>query len=288
MIIVKLWGGLGNQMFQYAFALYLEEQRSQTPLFFGDKTDNNSEIYCFNTNVNTIDYEEFRKFKFYSSNLFLYRFKRKLIRTFPFLNSKILVENSPNYLSSIANGYSLFDGYWQSYKYFEKIEDKIRSDFTLKIDILTNSKIQTSILTTMSISVHIRRGDYLSSKNSKIYETIPIDYYLQSINQLSNQLLEPIFYVFSNDLNWAKENLVVPDNIHLKFVDNSHYSDVAIADFVMMSMCKHHIIANSTFSWWSAWLNPSKDKMVIAPAKWYVGAMNNTTVDLIPPDWIRL
>jgi hypothetical protein len=86
----------------------------------------------------------------------------------------------------------------------------------------------------------------------------------------------------------VKENFKVPCNIKVKFVDNSQSSNVAVADFVMMSNCKHHIIANSTFSWWSAWLNPSKDKIVIAPAKWYVGEWNNSTVDLIPPEWIRL
>ena len=289
MIIVKLWGGLGNQMFQYAFAVYLGEKRSQTPLFFGEKSHkNDSEINCFCTNIKTIDYKELQKFKFYSSSILLYRFKRKLIRTFSFLNREILVENSPIYIPCIANSYSLFDGYWQSYKYLETIEDKIRQDFTLKKNIILNSVIHDSILKESSVSVHIRRGDYITSKNAKIYESVPLDYYLKSINQIAEKVLDPIFYIFSNDLEWAKEKLLLPDNIYLKFVDNSQFSDVAIADFVMMSNCKHHIIANSTFSWWSAWLNPSKSKIVIAPAKWYVGKKNDSTIDLIPPEWERL
>jgi hypothetical protein len=289
MILVKLWGGLGNQLFQYAFALYLSEKRGETPLFFYEKSkEKKLDIHYYNTNIETIDNKELQKFNFYSSNILLYRFKRKLIRTFPFLSQKILVENSPAFLTRIANRYSLFDGYWQSYRYLETIEDKIRKDFTLKKNSIPNTEIYESILNETSVSVHIRRGDYLTSKNAKLYESIPLDYYLRSIDLLTQKLDSPIFYIFSNDLKWVKENLEIPNNIALNFVDNSQFQDVAIADFTMMSNCKHHIIANSTFSWWSAWLNPSKDKIIIAPKKWYVGKMNKTTIDLIPREWIRL
>jgi hypothetical protein len=289
MIAVKLWGGLGNQMFQYAFALYLAKKSGQSALFFGEKSHNkDSEIYYFNVSIEIVKREKLQTFRFYSDNIPLYRLKRGLIKTFPFLNKKILVENSPLFLPSIDDSYSLFDGYWQSYKYFEGIEDKIREAFTLKKNIITNTDINNSLPKETSVSMHIRRGDYLTSKNAKIYESVPFDYYLRSIYQLSEKFEGLIFYVFSNDLEWVKENFKVPCNIKVKFVDNSQSSNVAVADFVMMSNCKHHIIANSTFSWWSAWLNPSKDKIVIAPAKWYVGEWNNSTVDLIPPEWIRL
>lgn len=288
MIVVKLCGGIGNQMFQYVFAFYLANKRGHRPLFFSDKLSKyDLEIYRFNTSIEIIDYNELQKFRFYSSKILLYRFKRKLIGTFPFLNRKILVENISLHLPNIANNYFLFDGYWQSYKYLETIEDKIRSDFTLKKNIIINSEILSSIREETSVSVHIRRGDYFTKKNAKIYEAIPLDYYINSINELSGKLLNPIFYIFSNDLIWAKENLVLPNNIHLKFVDNSDCADIAIADLVLMSSCKHHIIANSTFSWWGAWLNPSISKIVIAPAKWYVGKWNKSTNNLIPPEWHR-
>ena len=116
-----------------------------------------------------------------------------------------------------------------------------------------------------------------------------MDYYYNAIEKISENVIDPHFFIFSNDIDWVKKNLdLYLNKLKYTFVDNSNIDDSSIADLYLMSRCKHHIIANSTFSWWGAWLNPSTDKVVIAPARWYVGELNNSTVDLIPSNWIRL
>lgn len=291
MIAVKLWGGLGNQMFQYAFGHFLARNRNEKPVFFNEGHQQNQEqiaISNFNVSLNLLTYQELKKLGYVVSNSFFYRIKRKLIQYFPFVNKAILVEKELNYLSNIKENYSLFDGYWQSYKYLEPIEDKLRADFTFHNNVISNIDLYNNICNEISISLHIRRGDYLVGKNAKIYESCPLNYYLTAVRQMKERFISPVFYVFSNDLEWAKNHLKVPNDVQLRFVDNSDCSEVAIADLFLMSSCKHHIIANSTFSWWGAWLNPSKEKKIIAPAKWYVGTRNKTTKDLIPPEWDRL
>jgi hypothetical protein len=289
MIGVKLWGGLGNQMFQYAFGLYLAEKRGEKAFFFSDvNKDDKFDLNYFNVAIELIDLEELKKIGYDFRSFFLYRIKRKMIQLFPFINNKILVEQEVGYWGAISDKQILFDGYWQSLRYLLPIEKKIREQFALSKNIIPNMELYSEIRNVNSVSLHIRRGDYLKGKNAEIYANIPMEYYKKSINHFSKEIVAPIFYVFSNDLEWVKNNLQMSKEANFIFVDNTNSENAAIADFILMSSCKHHIIANSTFSWWAAWLNPSEKKIVIAPAKWYIGKRNDATIDLIPPEWERL
>lgn len=289
MIGVKIWGGLGNQMFQYAFGLYLAERRGEKAFFFTD-IDKEAvlDILFFKVSIEYLSAEALQKKGYDFQNYFLYRFKRKMIQILPFLNKKILVENVSPFRSDVSDSYSLFDGYWQSYKYLEPIESKLREQFVLKANDYTDLELYTEIRNVTSVSLHIRRGDYLKGKNTAIYENVSMEYYEEAIGYFSRALASPQFYVFSNDLDWVKNNLKMPANLPFVYVNNANTTNAALADLHLMSSCKHHIIANSTFSWWGAWLNPSGDKKVIAPKKWYKGKRNDFTLDLIPTAWIRL
>jgi len=141
------------------------------------------------------------------------------------------------------------------------------------------------ILAKESISLHIRRGDYVSNVyTNSVHGTCSLDYYQQAVTLLESKLNNPHFFIFSDDLAWAKE--------HLSFIENVTFVelDVNIPDhdeMFLMSQCLHHIIANSSFSWWGAWLNKNLDKIVIAPKRWFIDETYNTS-DLIPDAWIRL
>lgn len=288
MIGIKLWGGLGNQLFQYAFGLYLSDKRKEKVYYYGEiLKENNLDLNYFNVTIDILSQEVETNNGCSSPYFFIYRIKRKLIQLFPFFNKKILVESNLKYKQTISEQNSLFDGYWQSYKYLQPIEKTLREQLVLRKNSIPNIEIYNEIRSVNSISLHIRKGDYLNRKNAKIFESIPLDYYQKAINYFLKQNCSPVFYVFSNDLVWAQKNLKISTKATFFFVDNSNNKQAAITDLYLMSSCKHHIIANSTFSWWGAWLNSSKEKIVIAPKKWFVGKKNDTTIDLIPPEWKR-
>lgn len=291
MKIVKLWGGLGNQMFQYAFGKTLAIENSKQLYFHNfnqNKTESELDILHFNVGMNFIKDKDLNIF-YLKPNL-TYRFLRKLYYLFPWLNRKINVEQSLKYNCNnlLPSEAEYYDGYWQSYKYFEPIKDQITKDFQIKKEKVLNQKKMDEIISTNSVSVHIRRGDYLSKVNQKIYATCDLDYYSIAINEVQNKTNNPVFYIFSNDLKLAKEALSEIKNSNFIYVDNNHYKDAHIQDFIMMSCCKHNILANSSFSWWAAWLNENTEKYVIAPKQWYKGKLNETIKDLIPSEWIRI
>jgi hypothetical protein len=176
-------------------------------------------------------------------------------------------------------------GYWQSEKYFQSIEEIIRSDFQFCLPLDTrNALLASEIQNTLSVSIHIRRGDYLSNyRTSKIMHVCDIGYYQKAIHYLSEQLKDPVFFIFSDDMMWVKKNLSVPGEI--RFIDHN-FGKESYRDMQLMSLCKHNIIANSSFSWWGAWLNANPNKLVVAPRIWFVN--NNDDRDLIPEKWTRL
>lgn len=295
MIIVKLMGGLGNQMFQYATARHLAE-KNKVPLkldlsFLMDRTPRpeftyrNYELGVFNIK------EDFATIKEVEDYTIKPRRKiSKLIYTIKkiFNPSYHIKEKHYHFDSEVLNAPSniYMDGYWQSEKYFKSSEFIIRSDFTLKNkaegDIL---KLQNRIQSLNSVSIHIRRGDYISSKATNAFHGIcSLEYYYNAINYIIEKVSDPYFFIFSDDMHWVKDNITI--NAPHSFVENK--SEVpACEDMRLMSACKHHIIANSSFSWWAAWLNDDKHKIVVAPEKWFNDPEIDTR-DLIPGAWIRI
>lgn len=291
-IYASLIGGLGNQMFQYAAARSLAVAAGQ-PLYLdiSDFEDyplhNGFELSrVFGGTFELADERQIERMLGWRG----YCPVRKMLKRSQmslFRSNRFVVEPHFHYWPDIfklpADCYLV--GYWQSERYFKSIADKIRQDFTFKADLSeVNEDLAGQISQCNSISLHIRRGDYANNaKTNKKHGNIPLSYYQKSISLIAEKVATPNYFVFSDDIVWAKENLKTP--FPCQFIGHNQCIDSYI-DMQLMSLCKHHIIANSSFSWWGAWLNPSKDKTVIAPKKWF--ANDNDVSDLFPQHWMTM
>lgn len=285
MFIVKIDGGLGNQLFQYALGKNLASlNNTELKLDISSFKNNPARHYCLNyLNIkenfaSSVEIDSFKKtgLKKLIDKLKSYKFQSIIAEKSSCFDSDILKLKNNKYLI----------GYWQSEKYFKPIENTIRKEFKLK-DINENRLNPTlsHIYNTDSASLHVRRTDYLTDKHQKIYEQISLDYYQEAINKIAGIYNKLNFFIFSDDIEWVKDNLKVPFNIPMHFVSGIGFTDPE--ELFLMSQCKHNIIANSSFSWWGAWLNENPNKIVIAPKKWFADTSKNNS-DLIPPTWIKL
>ncbi len=190
-----------------------------------------------------------------------------------------------NYLNKIKRRLGFFvDEYYQNEKYFIDIAGEIKKEFTLKNDFSEKAKEYLQrIENSNSVSLHIRRGDYVENKKVNAYHGVcGLDYYNEAMRIIKEKINNPVFFVFSDDIAWAKENLKGTEFV---FVSCPEIEDVE--ELILMSKCKHNIIANSSFSWWGAWLNNNSEKIVIAPKKWF----NNKKakqMDIVPSNWLRI
>ena len=210
----------------------------------------------------------------------LWRMKSSILR-----GNNLVIEPHFNYWGDFSKvkRSSYLVGYWQSEKYFTDYEEVIRSDFTFKETLdRENLETSTNIQSSNSVSLHVRRGDYVTHA-SKTLNTCSVDYYRYAIKYISERVSSPYFYIFSDDIQWVRNNIDIP--FPAEYVDRNHGCNSFI-DMQLMSMCKHHIIANSSFSWWGAWLSGNKGQIVVAPQKWFRNGLNDS--DLIPQRWIRL
>lgn len=279
MIIVKLKGGLGNQLFQYAFGTFLSSQKNESLKLdissLGSKNDTKREYQLnkFNIKAGISSPEELKKFKPSAWSDFLHK---KILRQFH-------IGWEPNILQSKS---TYFEGYFQSYKYLDSIRNQLLSEITLKNPIAnTYQEILNKIKNTNSVAIHIRRGDFTDNQKIKlIHQTINLDYYQKAITIIKQKIANPTWYIFSDDIEWAKANLQI-DQLTI-FVSPPEGSDQA-QELILMSKCKHQIIANSTFSWWAAYLNQNPNKIVIAPKKWN-NRYQKYYQHLLPNDWITL
>jgi hypothetical protein len=177
------------------------------------------------------------------------------------------------------NGDIFLDGYWQTEKYFNMspVKEKIYEEFSLRKELTgKNKKAADSIQQNPSVGVHIRRGDYVREGYA-----LSRDYYRKSMDMITNKYTNVTFYLFSDDIDWVKENITFSENI--KYITNNDVTE-GYKDLKLMSLCDHNIIANSTFSWWGAWLNQNDQKLVIAPSIWFKGIHTDKT-DIIPERW---
>ncbi|MBC7695245.1 MAG: alpha-1,2-fucosyltransferase [Burkholderiales bacterium] len=292
MIIVKLIGGLGNQMFQYAAARHLAFLH-KTGLFVdtsyldknpnGAYTKRNLELNVFNVDLKIASPSDIKRFNIDSSN----KYWRGIQRNFSFLFSNLYVAESGIIYNTQFSNFpknTYLDGFWQSERYFKPIESSLLKEFTPKDKLDSENEIWLNKINSCeSVSLHIRRGDYVSSENSqKHHGNLEISYYMNALKSIKEKHSKIEVFVFSDDLEWCRSNLKLDDTIH--FVDANQKNNFHF-DMYLMSHCKHNIIANSSFSWWGAWLNQNNTKIVIAPANWFADKTLNTK-DLIPPSWI--
>jgi len=292
MIIVKLKGGLGNQLFQYATGrqlsnIYDTEFKIDISFFetyalhkYSLSPFNIREIIASPYEVASLTYQKTGTIE--RTMRWLLSKPRRLAVSY--INEKYF-HYDPEILS-LPDGVFL-DGYWQSEKYFEGISDIIRREFCIKTPVEgKNLEILESISSSESVSLHIRRGSYVLPPYNAVHGLSSLAYYQKSVDYIANAIKSPYFYIFSDDPQWTRDNLKL--SYPCTFIDqNDAVKDYE--DLRLMSHCKHNILANSTFSWWGAWLNQNPGKMVIAPSQWFADPeMNNKTIDLIPGNWIRI
>lgn len=300
MIIVRLNGGIGNQMFQYALGRHLAEINSTLLKLdltgFEEYKLRKYELHCFNIWEYVASIEEIEAFKRKNNSRFakLVSKTRKRLNfpyypTSDFYQNTIVVKESrfsfdPSMLEEKGNIY--LDGYWQSEKYFNSIRNILLREFTNKYDQdIKNLELSKKIKNTESVSIHIRRGDYVhDTLTNQVHGVCSFDYYQDAINQITKRRSNCHFFIFSDDHAWVKENFNLDYNTTI--VNINDYS-TSYEDLRLMSLCHHNIIANSSFSWWAAWLNKNPEKIVYAPKKWF----NDTkliTNDLLPDSWIKV
>jgi len=178
------------------------------------------------------------------------------------------------------------DGYWQSERYFADAADTIRADFqfTTPPDAQNADHLER-IRGTRSISLHVRRGDYLLPEVQPRFGSPTAKYYIDAVNLIASTMAgEPVIYVFSDEPEWTRGNLALPFETRVMAHNGP---DKNYEDMRLMSACRHHVIANSSFSWWGAWLNPSPDKIVVAPKRWFIHPELDNP-DIAPDSWLRL
>lgn len=299
MIIVRLIGGLGNQMFQYAAARRLAEHNSTILKLdvtgFEKYKLHRYSLHCFYIWEHFATQYEIDSILKQNSNVLL----KQLIgigEIFGIKNGNtIFRKNGGSYkephfhfdqkLLSAPNNIYL-DGYWQSEKYFYDIKEILQTEFKIKYSQSVLSKeIAAKILNTESISLHIRREDYVNNSSTlKKHGTCSPEYYKLAIDYCTQRLTSPHFFIFSDEPQWVKENFKF--DFPITIIDHNdatrNYDDLRL-----MSLCKHNILANSSFSWWAAWLNTNQSKIVIAPGKWFASG-DEDDKDLIPETWIRI
>lgn len=252
MIVSKIQGGLGNQMFQWALHRYLS-LRNDTDTYL-DLSAYDNYNRPFSLSKFSISYDVMN-----SSNI-----TNRILDNFYYKD--IILDTDKDYY---------IDGYWQCEKYFIDIEDVIRDDFS-PTDLVRESLLKTPFIDKNIVSMHIRRTDYVSSNG---YHPIqPISYYEKALEVIGDY---DYIFIFSDDIDWCRENLKFERMIFM-----TGFTD--IEDMYLMSMCKNNIIANSSFSWWGAWLNNNPNKIVVAPLNWFGQSAGLNSSDIVPESWIKI
>ncbi|WP_158989244.1 alpha-1,2-fucosyltransferase [Mucilaginibacter sp. L196] len=289
MDVVIIFNGLGNQMSQYALYLQKKKNNSSTRFITIGKAHNGFEL----NKVFKIDYSVTPLKK---ALIFLFRILRiekiKAISTplknlLKLFNCRIVGENfdytfKEEYLLP-SSGVTFYYGGWHSEKYFSGAKNEINKAFefgTLTDDV--NVNYINDIINSNSVSIHVRRGDYLNAENYNLFGDVCNKAYFQkAIDLIEKSVNNPRFFVFSNDFPWIKDNLTMKN---VAYVD-CNVKENSWKDMYMMTLCKHNIISNSSFSWWGAWLNKNPDKLVISPTRFL---RNDISTDIYPDSWIKL
>lgn len=291
-VISQIIGGLGNQMFQYAAGRALSITYGASLLldvgdFAGYRRHQGFELArVFSSPLTLAEPEDVRAVLGWQSS----RLARRIM-TRPALgflrNRHFVVEPYFHYWPGIYNvpPPCYLTGYWQSERYFADVALTIRTDFTFRQPMSSrNLELAVEIGAVNAVSLHVRRGDYVSDpKTTATNGVCPQAYYEAAIKYIAERVEAPHFFVFSDDTEWVRANL--RSQYPCRYVDHNRGAD-SYNDMRLMSLCRHHIIANSSFSWWGAWLNSRDDKIVVTPRNWFANGGN--TQDLLPIGWTAL
>ena len=281
MIITKIKGGLGNQLFQYAVgrAVALHHNlplKLDLTIFETYNLHNGYRLDQFSIHADIATENEIINLKGRNNVLFSALRKAGLIKRKSYFKEK----GTSYFDASIFKNNSIYlDGYWQNELYFSDIRELLLRELSpiSSMSDLGNAYLEP-IKNSNSVSLHVRRGDYLNLKNVGVLD---VDYYMKAVEYIRTNVEKPIFFIFSDDLEWCKNSL--------GFLEGCIYVDrtqTEIDDLKLMSFCRHNIIANSSFSWWGAWLNQNPKKTVIAPKGWHLNVPGSSNVVL--SDWVKL
>lgn len=289
MVISVLAGGLGNQLFQYAFGFSVAHQLNTVLRLERHLLENQPlarlrqytpRIYELDTfTIEEVSATGYDTLSCLSKSLFA---SQKAV---------ILRESSVNSLSRLSPPITdaVCIGYWQSESYFENVSDQLRQQLVFQKPISDATRaIADAIKTagTMSVFLHVRRGDYIvNSKANQHHGVCDEQYYQRAVNYLRERVANPHFFVFSDDQGWAQQTLkemLYPAT----FIEHNQGAD-NWQDMYLMSLCTHAIIANSSFSWWGAWLNPVRQRVIVAPRRWFMST-NLSLPPVTPANWKSL
>lgn len=269
-MVVNVSGGIGNQMFQYAFGYAYARNNSESVCFdiFYLGLDKNRNLGLSNYNITYQCFGRIRGAVYFLGKKLLKKgiYFRKWNRA-----NHIILEMSP-YVKEEIKGQNLYAiGTWLNEDYFKKYRKELLNEFVFKGKLnLEQKRLMEKMRVDNSVAVHIRRGDYLNQEN-EVYRVLPKEYYLRAINFVKRKEEICDFYFFSDDIAWCKAEFKEIE--HAFFID-SQISNSPYVDLELMKQCKCFIIANSTFSWWGAWLSERENKTMIAPVKWFNGEEN--------------
>lgn len=293
MIISHILGGLGNQMFQYA-AGRAHSARTGSELLLDLSSFENYGLHngyelnrVFGITARSSDQIDLERMLGWRKSHLVRKVMKFCCKGGSSKN--LIIEPHFHYWSGIdeVKSNSYLDGYWQSEKYFSNIKDAIKQDFIFgkNLDFI-NQKILNKIVSTTSVGLHVRRGDYISNKSAaKVLNLCDMEYYRKAIKYFFEKFSAPKFFIFSDDPRWVLENFEkILNNFEVIYHNTGANSYI---DMQLMASCKHNIIANSSFSWWSAWLNNNPEKIIIAPEKWFINNRFNS-MDLYCDGWIIL
>ena len=278
MIIVKIIGGLGNQMFQYSYAKSLQRKGHKVKI----------DISAFD------EYKLHGGYQLDKYNIDLkahpVNFLSKILKKLGLYKGRLIKENSLLFSNDLlrVKDNSYVEGYFQSERYFSTIRRDIEISFDIKAELSNYTKLTKGLIqdASNSVSLHVRRGDYISNKKANIaHGTCDLDYYQRAMSILNSKFNNVKYFVFSDDIKWCKENLKINSVI---YVDSEEERDPC-EDIYLMSLCRHNIIANSSFSWWGAWLNKNNEKIVVTPKRWFDdNNLQKQSIRLIPEAWIKV
>lgn len=287
MDVVVLVNGLGNQMSQYSFFLQKRAKKKSTHLISFGHHHNGIEIgRIFNVNIKE---DIFQRFLYLIFRILLTdkTILKPLAWLLRMMDCKIIHEGydysfKPKYLTP-ANGVTFYYGGWHNELYFSGISDDIKSAFSFKKpDDTKNIEHINKIRNTNSVSIHVRRGDYLNAANISLFgDVCNKSYFDKAVKLIEAEVADPHFFIFSNDFAWVKDNLLLNNVTYV----TENTGNNSWKDMYLMSLCKNNIISNSTFSWWGAWLNDNPDKIVVAPHTFLKGDLLS---DIYPEQWLKL
>lgn len=294
MIYVNLKGGLGNQMFEYAFAYALAKKTGDDiRLSLKGISNLTHNVYSldklnisYNQTVKDVPFSKTDVFFLKSINYILCRLNNqkrfKIEKNFQrCFNKKGFYLCADGFVDTYPSKKNLkyVDGYFQCYKYFNTYREEIKNEFRVKSNPLKrNIKYLEMIDSTNSVCLHIRRGDYTKFSNHLV---CTIDYYKQAVSTINRLVNKPEFFIFSDDIEWVKENIDFGVPVNYIEGNNKNYEELRL-----MYSCKHFIISNSSFSYWAQYLSDNNEKVVVSPNKWFVDQTQQ--VDIFEPNWIKI